>query len=239
MKFSRMIALVLCLVMCIVGNIPTFAAEESNNQFENAVYYTCVYDHTKEKIVVEGTVNHDTMIKYKDHEILIYAIAPGGSYDQLILDPERTPIASTSMTIRFSFRIDVHSSLDRFSRYVVVLRSPDGEEYPADKPMIPNVASDFNYTYEERVSFKGIDTPITSDVTASGAGTVIVDINIDDVVGDTSDSILYFVNDKYFYMRRSYVSEIDTRVRSATASGSKVYLRFLLDLEGCFGSMVG
>ncbi len=230
MSFKKILSVVmLCVMLSSFLSVSSFATSDKQLDFEDALSYTCVYDNETSNIVIEGTVNHDAMIKYKDYEIRVYAIAPGSDYDTFISESERQPLISTTMTIRFSFTINVMSSVDRFSRYVVALRSPNGDEYPATKPMIPSVASDFHYTYEERENFKGIHSDNISDITASGAGTVIVDVNIGDIVGDTSDSILYFMNGKYFYMRRSYISEIDTKVRSASVSGSKVYLRYLLD----------
>lgn len=202
---------------------------KTDEDFLNSVFYTCTYDAVKSQIVIEGTVKHDIMTAHKDYTIELYAIPPGEDYQIIINDENTVALSSASMAIKFTFNVDAVSMHERYSKYAVVFCSPEGERYLSGTPMLASVSSDHEYTYGDRTDFKGIHSNDSSVLFDSGAGTVIVDIDLSHIVGDVSNSILYPMGDTYIYINRSYILDIDKKVLSASVTNGKVYLRFLVN----------
>ena len=201
----------------------------TDEDFLNSVFYTCTYDAVKSQIVVEGTVKHDIMTAHKDYTIELYAIPPGEEYQGVINGEGTAALSSASMAIKFTFNVDAVSMHERYSKYAVVFRSPDGERYLAGTPMLASVSSDHEYIYGDRTNFKGIHSNDSSVLFDLGAGTSIVDIDLSQIVGDVSNSILYPMGDTYIYINRSYILDVDKKVLSASVTGGRVYLRFLVN----------
>lgn len=215
--------------------------------FADAVSYTCEVDDSTGKIVVEGTVNHDVMIKYADYTIRLYAIAPGQKADEVINNDSLAPLAQTSMTIKFTFSITAKTTLERYSKYAIIFCSESGREYVAGTPMYPSVSSDFDFLYGDKHGYKGVLCESASLSSGVGAGMVVVDVDLGSMLGDIADAVLYPIKDTYIPFCKSYVDELDRKIVSASVGGAKIYLRFLLGADDerlCFavtddGSMGG
>ncbi len=217
-----MIALTPCVAATSIG-------DEAEKDYSNSVFYTCTYDAEKSQIVIEGTVKHDIMTSHKDHTIELYAIPPGESYEDIIGLESTVALSSASMAIKFTFNVNTVSMHERYSKYAIVFCSPNGERYLAGQPMLASVSSEYEYIYGDRTNFKGLKSNSSSTIFDSGAGTVIVDVNLSQIVGDVSNSILYPMGDTYIYINRSYIIDIDKKVIAASAMSSRVYLRFLIN----------
>ncbi len=202
--------------------------DSRKNVFENAVSFSCNYDGESNKIIIDGTVSYDVMINYEDYFIHVVSLLPGEAEASVLEYSEEDIIAKTSMTVRFSFYIEVKSVLERYSRYAIVFESPDGERFIGGTPMLPSVTSEFSYDLSSKESFKGILTDSSMNINNSGAGTVIIDFDISRGIGDASDGYLYPMGSTYAYIRRSYIDEIDRRMTAASLSDTKVYIRLLL-----------
>lgn len=194
----------------------------------NAVSYSCDVDNATGKIIVNGTVNHDVMIKYADYTIKLYAIAPGADARETIDSGEVEALAQTPMTIKFTFTIKPETTYERYSKYAIVFRSEDGEEYIAGTPMYPSVSSDFQYVRGDRRGYKGVISDTAAISSSVGAGTVIVDVDLGRMLGDVSDAILYPTGETYVPFSKSYVEELDRRIMSSSVGDARIYLRFLL-----------
>ncbi len=229
---KRKICFVMSVIMIFIILAPcAYAQDTQDNQsipvLENAVYFTCTYSADTSRVIIDGTVNHDMMISHKDYTIRIFSILPGAS-EYGMFDADNV-LAQSSMTVRFTFYIDISNILERYSRYVIVFTSPEDDNFIAGEPRLPSVSSDFEYYDEERASYKGFMSDSSFNIANSGAGTVIVNFDLDRAFGDVADSYLYPSGDKYFYINKSYITEIDKSITAASLSGSKIYLRFLLN----------
>ncbi len=229
---KRIISFILSIIFVLAVLAPSVCAqgtkEKSEKEFLNAVTFSCTYDVKKRQIFIDGTVRHDFMISHGEYTIKVYSVMPGEKYESVIADPEREHLAQTDMTVKFNFYIDADSISERYSKYAIVLCSPAGENFLAGQPMLPSISSELEYDTAVRSNFKGISTESPIDVGSSGAGTVVVDVDISKTVGDAADSILYPMRDTYIHMRKSYIRDIDDKVLSASLNGAKVYLRLLL-----------
>lgn len=225
---KRSLLLLLAILITAMNVAPSVYAFDSN-EFAGAISYTCTLDESTGKIIVDGTVHHDVMMKYPSYKIRLYAIAPGEQLEDVINDSQRAPLAETKMTIKFTFSISVKSSLERYSKYAVIFCSEDGKQYVAGTPKYPAVSSDFEYLSGDRSAYKGVlcdSSALSFDV---GAGLVVIDIDISRTRGDITDAILYPSNGEYITFSRAYVESLDKQINSASVNGAKIYLRFLLD----------
>lgn len=228
---KRILSFALTVIILFTVLTPcAFAKDgEETEDFENSVYFTCTYNSDEDQILIDGTVNHDVMISHGDYAIRVFSILPGENTDAVLNSSDNEALAESSMTVRFTFYIDVNNILERYSRYVIVFTSPDGIDYIAGEPQLPSFSSEFQYDANDRTGFKGaiFDSPF--HIGNSGAGTVVVDFYLDRAMGDVTDSYLYPAGDSYFYIKKSYVNEIDKELIAASLSDSKVYIRLLLD----------
>ena len=229
---KRLIALLLCVIMLTSSVAPSVFAvdseEEAKEDILGTLSYTCTHDVANDQVIISGTVDHDIMTGHGDHTISVYAIPSHSTYEDVVNDPEIKPLASSAMALKFTFHVNIKTIADRYSRYAVVIVSPSGEKTLAAQPVIPSVESSFKFNMGDRSAYKGILIDSAAKAGDSGAGTVVVDINVEKVLGDSSDSILCPMNDTYIYINKSYLTEIDKKVVTASAAGSRVYLRYLL-----------
>ena len=230
---KRLLAFLACVIILSGSLFPSvYAAADilsADKDFFGTVSYTCSYDSKNDQIIISGTVQHDIMTGYSDHTISVYSIAPGSTYDEAVNSEESTPVANSAMAVKFTFHVNIKSISGRYSKYAVVFTSPEGKKILAAEPLVPSVVSEFNYNPGDRESYKGILIDSAFEMGDSGAGTVIVDVDLSTVIGDISDSILYPMNDTYIYIKKSYVSDIDKKIVTASVTGTRVYLRYLLD----------
>jgi hypothetical protein len=94
------------------------SAEEQNDTgiLTNAVYYTCNYDAKDKQIAIEGTVNHDFMISHANYTISVIAILPGQDYRTVVSDPSPEILAEASMSVKFTFHVEVSTNFERYSK---------------------------------------------------------------------------------------------------------------------------
>ena len=229
---KRLIALLICIFILTAFVAPSVSASESEksegNDFFGALSYTCNYDVTSDQIIISGTVDHNIMTRYEGYTISVYAIPMGITYEEVISDPESKPVSSSAMALKLTFHVGVKRISDIYSQYAVVFTSPTGEKILAAQPMYPSVVTEPDYNWQDRTAYKGILIDSAAKAGNSGAGTVIIDVHLERIFGDSSDSILCPMNDTYIYVNKSYLTEIDRKVVTATTAGSRVYLRYLL-----------
>ncbi len=233
---------ILCFIMSIIlfasFVIPSVYSAESEESSKNlqqsvsdAVSYTCMYDVNSSSIVIDGSVRHDFLISHSDYKIRVYSIDTDVQYVGIPENADTSFLAESDMTVRFTFSIAVNGILDRYSMYLIVLCSPEGEYYSAGEPMLPSISTSFEYDRDDRSCFKGIliDTP--SDIGSSKAGNVVVDIDISQTLGNAADGIPLQMSNSFINIKKSYVAAIDKKIMMASLQGSRVYLRLLLGAD--------
>ena len=229
---KKIICFVLCLLMCMTALAPAlFASAEEKDEFFGAADFSCSYNDKNSRVHIDGTISHDFMVKHSDYKIGVYAAAVDQTPQDVMSDPNKAPLAQSAMSIRFTFYINVDSILGQHSGYFIVLISPDGKKHLATASKLPTVASDFSYDPNKREEFKGILDSNSAHITDSGAGRVIVDVDLELIVGIGADSILYPMRGSYIHIRKTYVDAIDKQVRAASLTGSSVYLRYIMKTE--------
>ena len=173
---KKLICVMLCMAIFFGVLTPVaYAANGKDNReeiFRSSVSFSCSYNADSDQIVIDGSVSHDVMIKYDKYIIHVIAVDPEAINDNSFMAySEEDILSESSMTIRFTLYIDVNSPIDRYSGYVVVLESPDGERFAAGDPKIATVSSDFSYDPDSKAGYKGILTTSSSAISSAGAGT--------------------------------------------------------------------
>ncbi len=238
---KRILCLILSVILISLFIAPSVLAqaEESTEDtaFKNAVNFTCIYQSKENRIYIDGTVAHDFLISHEDYKITLYRILPGQTLETAMADEQSMVTSNTDMTVKFTFYVNVESILERFSKYAIVLVSPTNERHLAAQPLIPSISSSFEYDSYDKTGFKGICSDSSLNIGESGAGTVIVDIDISKTRGDSANSILYPMGDTYVHFNKSYITSIDKQLRAASANKAKAYIRLLLPSEDTYLSV--
>ena len=238
---KKIISFIMTVLIIWAVLSPCVLAESADDaqKLLDTVSFTCVYDDVTDKIIVDGMVNHEVMIKHGDYVIRLFSLLPGQSRDKLLGLPDERELARSTMAAKFTFEVNVTDVSSRFSRYAIVLTSPDGEDYIAGEPQSPSVASTYKYNAGDRLTFKGLLTDKPSRISNSGAGTVIVDFYLNRAVGDVTDGYMMSVRGEYLHIKKSYVDELDKRINAASLSGGRVYVRLLLEQSEKLPSVSG
>lgn len=216
------------------GDVMTYAAdspESSLNFSSETVDFSCRLDVETSKIHLGGTIRHDVFVMNSDYTIEVYAVPPGEDAKELICDPNTVPVASSKIAIRFEFAIDAKDVPAKYSRYCVVLRSPDGLNCLASESKFAEVVSTFREKTDDRSAYKGIVTSQVAAASAAGAGRVILPVDLERLISKTSSGYVYQAGTRNIYFDQAYMEMLDINVRSATVAGAEVYLQYLSPTE--------
>lgn len=185
----------------------------------------CVYDFANKKIRISGTVSHDIAVNTRDAVVELYAFGMDETVTNLKIS-NASPIASTSLSVRFEFEVPEVFFTDRFLQYVVAIMSPEGRVLYVYTPRCPcvEVADDG----EEALPFKGVYTECSVLAVGADTGLAVVDVYLDRLQSQKNNGLLHIVDGRYFYIDRSYIYELDDVIGQYGADGCLVYLRFLL-----------
>ena len=207
--------------------------EDASEIFEDALGFSCRYNAEEKKITVEGTMNYEAFAKHKESKLIIYAIPPGASESDVAANPDAKILAETDASIRFGFSFNLNNTLDRFSRYAIFLRSPEGVLTLGTEAQYPEVAY-VKGDMDSQSCFKGIFGYPTAKYSELNAGTAILPVYLDELFTDISAGYIHQVDDEQFFFAKNYIDRLDASVNSLSASGAKVYLQFLLKSNGTF-----
>lgn len=228
-------------VCCVIGAMLPIVcvAEETDSSYDtlrdHAVTYTCYYLPDQKKIDIGGTVNHDVLVSHNDFMIEVYRIPVGKELSDALSSSK--PLASASIAIKFHFSIAVEQASDRFCRYALLLRAPDGSLSLAAEPQYAGVSSQANVP-ADRTSFQGISSQDPSFGGSLGVGTAIVPIVLDDLLSSVSNGVTYAVDQTQIYFDKTATDRLDAAVRTYSAGGSRVYLQLLVAEDSAWVSTV-
>ena len=228
---KRIFSFFLCICLlcsCFASfQIEVIASSEINEELESALSYTCVFHPDTSTVELSGTTNHSTMVSNSNSTLMVYALLPGMEVSDLLTElPE--PIAKSDISIKFHFSMKIDNVLGKYSRYAIFLCAPDGSLTLTAEPQYPVIASSSSLE-PNKEHYKGISSPLTSFI-GSGmmAGTTVIPVSIHDLMNRETNGYLYHHANQPYYFETAYVDALDVKIRAATATGSRVYLQYLL-----------
>ena len=134
MKRASSVILLISVLLTVALCLPISATEdgaqtesEENIVQSDVLSFSCTYDDISKKVTVNGTINHDAFASHKESTLLIFLVPPGMSEYDVALADGAEPLAQTGASVNFGFSFKANGFADRFSRYAIFLKSPDGE----------------------------------------------------------------------------------------------------------------
>ena len=190
---------------------------------------SCLYDASTKKISVSGAIDHGVMVTHGSYKIALYSVPEGKTLGEVLGEEDSKPLASSAISVKFDFVIDAKTNAERFSKYAVVIYNDEGDVKLIEEPKFPSVKTDYSYNRGDKSYYKGVSTELTSSAVGAGASTVIVPVRLEKLLSSASTGYVYPLQGTYIYFDKDYVGELDVRIKSATASGARVYLQLLLE----------
>ena len=195
-----------------------------------AVSYTCSYSEDGKSVEIHGNVNYDTQVSYGKSTIEIYKLKEGQSFSDIVNAEEQVAVASVNIYVKFDVTLEIKELTDKFCKYAVALRTPDGKLILAAAPKRPLVESKYHID-EEKSGFKGISTANNDNLSVfgdMGFGTAIVPVYFDKLVSSSSGGYIFSHESGNYYFDKAYVDSLDSKIRTYSANGARVYLQLLL-----------
>ena len=199
---------------------------------KNALEFSCYYDTQTNKINVQGTMNYDSFAGHANSTLLIYSIPPGKTENEIINDQSITPIAQAPASITFAFSFKANTIIDRYSKYAIFLKSPDGTLTLTTEAQYAEIRTSNNEKNKD--NFKGISGKYSSDISSTNPGTVVIPVYLDAIAESSSDGYIYQIEDKQYLFNKSYIDDLDSQIRSLSFFGATVYLQFLMRPNSIF-----
>ena len=241
---KRTVAIFLTVIMTFFYILPmnVYADETEKLEVEkasNVVTYSCEYNSKMSVIKINGTMSHDAMIKYKGYSLVIYRLSFGQTIEEVINDPAQKPIASSDMSLKFQFSFEIDSLIEKYSKYAVLLRAPDGSLILTDNPQHVTVDEEQSSVKRKDYNFKGVLCEYGNYGFNTVPGTVIIPIMLDEPVSNIPKGYLYQNHFSQYYFNADYIDALDAKINSANAFGGRVYLQFLLPSSVAEGGFEG
>ena len=216
-------------ISAVAENLSFFGGELSVNDDDVGQINAFSYDAQKKKINISGTVSHDTITSRSKDKLEVYRVPMGADAGSIIAAPEHEPVISTEISVKFNFSISVERAEDRFSSYVVVIKSDNGDWVTIGSSLYATVETTPVSPISERVGYKGISTDLTSLATDAKVGTAIIPVRFGELLSRSSTGELYSFEGTHFYFDTQYLKDLDAKLNSYKAIGTRVYLQLIFD----------
>lgn len=236
--FMLVVALPLMAFAETSGNVDT-SRVTSDGSFEylgvGAVTLTCEYSDDAKQIEISGNVNYNILVTYGKYYLGILRIAPFQSTADAMTAETPDIAAEMNIAAKFVFSFEIKNATERFSKYAVVLISPEGHLVLASEPKYISVDSEYTVSSSNKESFKGILTSGQNDVSVSGDmgfGSAIIPVYYNRLINESKNGYMYPHEDTHCFFDKNYIDELDGKVRTYSSTGARVYLQLLLPSDG-------
>ena len=179
----------------------------------------------KRQIIISGELPRECVTVFENCKLYLYALDAG-------VDPRKadygnmTPLSEHGISTKFTFRLDTgkQSGDALFKKYIVKISS-ESEAF-VDTPTYITLG-------ENRPVAKGISVGYISDdisgVSASLAGSSIVDVSVNRLVSAGNSGYMQASAGKYYYFDKNYVDVLDSKISALYSSGAHVIVRLTVD----------
>ena len=207
--------------------------EHNSNELlsKNILSFSCLYNPQSKTVNIKGIMNHDAFALYGGSTLLIYSIPAGKTENDVINDPNATPISESSVSITFAFSFKISSIEERHCRYAVFIRTSDGKYILTTEAQYAETDAPFTLP-NSKDAFKGLSGDYSSKISSINSQTTIIPIYLDLIYSTTSSGYMYQAEEYQISFNKSYIDELDAQIRSLSYFGTTVYLQFLLRSGG-------
>lgn len=220
---KRYLAVIL-ITAILISAISFFASVNAETpSFQSLGSITnCTVDESRKQINIHGSIKHSVLIGNRDSKIAVYRFDPWTDIVSAISSAE--PCAVTDMSISFDFDLPCSTVLQKTSLYAVALINPEGTVSLITAPTYP----DANTSDTSDSGFKAILTTDHASALPTIPGSAIVDVYLDKLNNGNNSGYIYNADGDLFYFDKATVNGLDKIIRSYTAAGTNVYIRFLI-----------
>ena len=222
MKYRYIAMLLITALLLSAVSLLNFVYAETPSFQSLGSISECSVDENRNLIKIHGSVKHSVLIDNRDAQIAVYRFDPWENAVSAIASAE--PDAVTEMSISFDFELPCSTVLQKTSLYAVALIDANGNVSFISAPTYPDAKS-------KDTSDAGFKTVLTSDHAATLPtlpGSAIVDVWLDKLNNGQNSGYIYNADGDLYYFDKAYVNGLDRIIRSYTAAGTKVYMRFLI-----------
>ena len=232
-----------CAVAAVAGEMDS-SDEDEKPLYESlgvdAVTLNCKYSSDRQAVEISGNVNYNILVSYGKYSIGIIRIKPSQSIEEAINAKKPDIAAQMSIAAKFSFTLDIKKTAERFCKYAVVIISPEGQIILASEPTYIGVSS--GKTNSSLNNFKGIAVNDMKEVSVGGDmgfGCAVIPVYYDRLINASMNGYMYPHEDTHLFFDKTYVDELDAKIRTFSVSGAKVYLQLLMPKVDATGAVVG
>ncbi len=216
-KIKRFGAAALLFAMLLgIFAVGAFAEETEQNEFLGEIS-ACSY--SSGKISIKGTLRHNSVLKYQNGTISVYALSPEQDVSDIYSGEVEPVLENSAISIRFEFSVSGVSVLSRLKKYAVAVIGENGPVL-VDSPRYPSVKAS-----EKGMAFKGVETGIVAGAVETAAGLSMLDVDLGTLVSKGNNGYIYSVDENRYFFDRNYVTKLDSKVKILTGANCAVYLR--------------
>lgn len=185
-------------------------------------------------ITIAGTVTAAYLEQHAAEDLVLFELPTFGDPADLA---GLTPLAEQQIADQFSFDISLkdgtHNRL--YSKFAVAFRNAAGEYALADAPhYITNAGklASNQQPFPEAKSIKGLQVQMTDDAEELGISHAAINVSYNGMLYSTNsnpdNTIPYEVDGETFYFQKSYVSHLDSQIKSLSDNDTIVSLILLM-----------
>ena len=198
---------------------------------ENILSFSCDFDTESQTVNIKGTMNHDAFTSHRESVFVIYAVPPGRNESDVLTDESIKPLAEASVSITFAFSFKIKNIIDRYSRYAIFMRSPDGIYTLTTQAQFAETAVS-SKPKNDKTAFKGIAGEYSFEFTNSKKA--IIPVYLDSIISTEPTKYLFQIDEKQIFFDATYIENLDLQIRSLNFSDTVIYLQFLIRPNSMF-----
>ena len=250
---KKLIALFMSVIMILgmCGSVALAADTElidttENNAYNeigtNAVTLNIGYSQDSNGIEISGNVNYNLLVNYGKYRLGILRIAPEQNTEDALEADSPNIVAEMNIAAKFAFSVEIKNNVERFSKYAVVLISPENEIILASAPKYVRVASGYSKPSATKDNFKGFAPIGMADMSLSGDmgfGSAVIPVDMGKLVNPSMNGYIYPYGDTHCFFDKTYIDELDSKIRTYSSRGARVYLQLLLPKDSQTANLHG
>lgn len=215
------------------NTIQNDSEEKSEIIIENILSFSCYFDVKTQTINIKGTMNHDAFTSHRNSIFVIYAIPPGRNELDVLQDKNIQPIAEANASITFAFSFEASNIIERYSKYAIFMRSPEGEYTLTTDAQYAEIASTAKIT-TEKTAFKGITGNYSPFFSNSNSKKIIIPVYLDNIISNEATKYVFQIENKQTFFNVAYLESIDSQIQNLRFNNSNIYFQFLIRPNSIF-----
>ena len=187
----------------------------------------CYYDTESGNIVISGRLRSESVIKFSGGSIMLYRLT--SLRGDNTINASAKPLQTLKVSNRFTFVVPTANFAARNNRYALVLVDAKGNRTLMSEPCYPVHRTPSSMMEAPDAAYKGVIGEDLSDAMRTYAGSVVIDVYLDELLARSEEGSASFAYDEqYFFFHQTYVDALKRQITPFYQLGTQVYLRLLI-----------